>query len=59
MTPPSWKRFFEKTGATPSLHNQVFQERRGHRGTLVPYPRNPIIIFVLDLFQIFLERLVV
>jgi hypothetical protein len=22
----SWKRFFEKTGATPRLHNQVFQE---------------------------------
>ena len=33
----SWNRLFEKRGATPCLHNQAYQERRGHRGTLVPY----------------------
>ena len=39
----SWKRFFVKTGATPSLYNLVYQERRGHRGTLVPYKKGGVI----------------
>jgi hypothetical protein len=39
----SWNTWLCKLGVAPLSSKNLFQERRGHRGTLVPYPRSIIL----------------
>ncbi len=44
------ERYPWKTSRTECLHNLVYQERRGHRGTLVPHS-NTNIVGILFLYK--------